>query len=54
MNEQPIDDATVEWIVAGEDLLEKAGEVAYDIEERIGKTLDDPAPSERCAINFSP
>jgi hypothetical protein len=46
MSEQQFDDATVEWIVAGEDLLEKAGEVSHDIEERVERTLDtQPPPS---------
>jgi hypothetical protein len=44
MDKQQMDDATLEWIAAGEELLEKAAEVAEDIEERTRRTLDSQGP----------
>jgi hypothetical protein len=45
-----IDEATVEFIVVREDLLEKAAEVAHDIEERLGQVLGHQTLPKRRAF----
>ena len=44
MDGEQIDEATVEFIADGKELLEKTAEVAHDIEERVGRTLDYQPP----------